>query len=612
MAYPVSSRWEQHIRRGATPVTECDVRLPGQGTIFKNLPVSAGSVTFDRDNSYRASGSVTVADPDLFPTLDNPTVLEPHGAEIVIRTGIVYPEGIGDLRAGISASDLAAQGAAELVPVGVFPIQSVSGSEAEGKIAKVDFYDRGRRLEDYAFIAPKDKGGQMVLSVIEEEILDSDPFYPPKETGVPKPGGLHLPDASGDYLTTGHKPIQHLHDVIDIQFDANTDWTSSFTAVAKYNTTGNQRAWAFQLNSGAPRLLLSADGSSTTTVTASSAVAVSSGRWAMRVRANLITGDVEFYESASMDSGWSPLGSTQSISSNYTIFASEANFTVGSQHGGTNADFVGTIHAVKVLSGLADVPLFDVDFTQLPNLTTVFSHNTMDFTTAGGAKIVNEDATGVNWTVTFDPDLDNFPLPAGTLLEQNRWEFLERMAADLGAEIFFYRDGNVIVQPVPGIYGEDEAPEPDWIIDAGEDGILKDADRSVTRDNVFNAVVVVGSADEERAQPYAVVYDDNPNSLTRWGGPFGKALKRVEISDLTTNEQCETAAKAELRNSTGLQRSLGFSAVGNPAMDPGDIIKIVFPDGSSEIHMLDSYSYDFASMDLSADTRSIQYIPPEG
>src|SRR5690606_11417395 len=183
-----------------------------------------------------ASGSVTVADPDLFPTLDNPTVLEPHGAEIVIRTGIVYPEGIGDLRAGISASDLAAQGAAELVPVGVFPIQSVSGSEAEGKIAKVDFYDRGRQLEDYAYIAPKDKGGQMILSVIEEEILDSDPFYPPKETGVPKPGGLHLPDASGDYLTTAHKSIQHPTEILDIQVDANTNWsaTGTFYVVAKW------------------------------------------------------------------------------------------------------------------------------------------------------------------------------------------------------------------------------------------------------------------------------------------------------------------------------------------------------------------------------------------
>src|SRR5690606_39679410 len=89
-------------------------------------------------------------------------------------TGIVYPEGIGDLRAGISASDLARQGAAELVPMGVFPIQTVSGTEAGGKIATVEFYDRGRRLEDFSFISQLDKGGKLIQEFIEEEILDSD------------------------------------------------------------------------------------------------------------------------------------------------------------------------------------------------------------------------------------------------------------------------------------------------------------------------------------------------------------------------------------------------------------------------------------------------------
>jgi hypothetical protein len=381
MAYGVSSRWEKFIRRGFTPITEIDVRFPGQGVVLSGLRVTSGSVSVSRGDSERTSGSLEVADPTLFPTLNNASIIEPYGAEIVIHTGILYPEGN-----------------TELIPVGVFPIENVSGSEAGGNLASIKFYDRAKRMQDIDFIAPVNQGGKLILDVIEEQVLYSAPFYP------------------GD---------------------------------------------------------------------------------------------------------------------------------------------------------------------------------------------------GVEWTVGFSEELDNFILPWGTLLESDRWDFIEELAESLGAEAYFDREGGVRVEPIPGIYGDGEVPEPDWIIDAGENGILIDASRSVSRTGVHNGVVVTGSADGDRAQPYALVTDDNPNSRTMWGGPFGKSVIRIDNSNLTTVEQCEKQARAELRNRTGLQRSLSFKAVGNPAMDPGDIILIRFLDGSEELHMLDGYDYDFASADLSAQTRSIQYIAPE-
>lgn len=619
MAVAVSRRWEHFIRRGANPVTEVDVSIPGQGVVFRNLPVSSGSISFSRENSYRASGSIVVPDPDLFPTLDDPTILEPYGAEIIIRTGIVYPEGIGDLRAGISASDLAAQGAAELVPMGIFPIQTVSGTEAGGKIATIQFFDRGRRLEDFAFVAPRDKGGQLIQTVIEEEILDSDPFYPPNippsETGVPLPGGFDMP-TSGQITTPDDRDFD-LND-FDIRVDATIDdWeeTGNHYLVAKYNPVSGGRSYAFQSNERL-RLLVSEDGDTFADALATVPLPISSGRLAVRVSFTASNGQVRFFTApAGVDGPWTQLGSTVDIGSNFSLHDNNEPLSIGMHSGGGSAIGGGTIHSFQIRSSHNGTIITSIDFYNQPTDTTSFEIDGYTWTVQSGRIVNQADLTGsvssVSWVVNFDEDVDNFTLPTGTILEQDRWDFLEELAESLGAEIFFNRDGNVTVQPIPGIYGDGVIPDPDWVIDAGENGLLKDADRSVSRDGVFNGVVVVGSADENRPQPFALVTDDDPKSLTRWNGPFGRSLIRIERSELTTDEQCAKAARAELRNLTGLQRNLSFDSIGNPAMDPGDILRIVFPDGSSEIHMLDGFDYDFESMDLSASTRSIQYIPPE-
>lgn len=632
MAYSVSSRWEQHIRRGAVPVTEVDIHMPGQGITFTNLPVSSGSITFSRENAYRASGSLIIADPDLFPTLDNPSILEPYGAEITIRTGIVYPEGIGSLRAhqgnqpnltehfsGLSATELAEQGHAEMVPLGIFPIQTVSGTEANGRIPEVSFFDRGKRLEDYSFVAPKDVGGQLIQDVIEAEILDSDIFYPVIITGIPQPGGLVLDATSGSYCSTPDNSNLNIITQIDVRVDCTLDdWTPPLNPdnkafAAQWDQVSNQRSWAFVLTpNGELRMYYSSSGTGTslTTSVAIDSHADVNGRLAVRVVFNEDTGNADFYTAPTMAGPWTLRDNNTFTPVNLHNTTTLLEF--GSSDGGTANLFEGTIHSAFVLVDTTKT-IADINFYDLETGTTGFTNSGFTYTVHGSAEIVNINSAGsLPWTVNFDAALDNFPLPAGTLIDIPRWEFLERMAESLGADIFFYRDGNVYVIPVPGIYGEGTIPDPNWIIDAGEDGILIDADRSVSRDSVFNGVVVIGSTDDETSpQPFALVTDDNPQSLTRWGGPFGKSLLRIENSDLTTSAQCEIAARAELRNVSGLQRNLGFGSIGNPAMDPGDILRVDFPDDSSEIHMLDSYTYEFPTMSLSGETRSIQYIPPE-
>ncbi len=381
MPYPVSKRWENFIRRGYTPVTYIDVRKPGEGVIFSNLPVSDGSVSFDRGRSYRANGSLTVPVPDLFPAINDDSVVSPFGAEIVIRTGIRYPEGTE-----------------ELIPLGIFPIEEVTGSEADGNVSDIEFYDRAKRVESNDHVAPKDFGGRFVLDVIEEQVLYAAPFYPGDE---------------------------------------------------------------------------------------------------------------------------------------------------------------------------------------------------------------------VEWGVHLDPSLDNIILPAGTILENDRWSFITELAESIGAEVFFDRNGDVQVVPVKTFNEDDGTPEADWVVDAGANGILIDLARGVSRDGMYNGIVVVGSADEDRPQPFFFAKDLDQRSRTYFNGPFGKSVLRIEDDKLTTDAQCRKRAYAELRKTTGLQRSIDYDQVANPAMDINDIILIRGLTGDDEVHLLDSFDFDFVDASMSTSTRSIEYIPPE-
>lgn len=406
MAVSVSNAWRQFVRRGFHPLTVVDVAFPGEGTVYPNLPVSSGEISFARNtgsgsgvrgssgNGTRASGNITVPDPDLFPALDEDSPIAPYGAELIIRSGILYPRGAA-LRTHRTVNELEDEGLAEMVPMGRFIIVDGSGSEREGNVTNLEFTDRAFLIDDMDHVRPKDYGGALAFDVLEEIITDPDPFV---------------------------------------------------------------------------------DGQ-------------------------------------------------------------------------------------------------------------------------------------MSWVVHIDGSLENITLPRGTTFDTGRWSFIQEIAQSIGAEVFFGRDGDCYIQPIPSIDENTLAEDANWVISSGPEGVLVDLERTVTREDTYNGVVVVGSGDGERPQPWAFVTDDNEASRTFYGGPFGKVVIREDMSDLTTDAQCENAAKGLLREGTGLQRTAEIDTFGNPAMDPGDVLLIQPPNGDDELRMLDGFTYDFASADMSGiNTRSIQFV----
>lgn len=223
--------------------------------------------------------------------------------------------------------------------------------------------------------------------------------------------------------------------------------------------------------------------------------------------------------------------------------------------------------------------------------------------------------------VVISGDLGDIRLPGGSTFDSSRWEIVKACATAMGAEAYFDRFGVLQVEPIKDPTAVGTATV--WEFNVGEgfeeirgeigqqryisrpEGILISAKRSVSREQTFNAVAVYGAAPNGTTpQPYALVFDNDPDSPTYYFGEFGKSTKRIDNPILTNSNQCAEAAVAELRNVLGYSRGISFSAIGNPALDEGDYVLFTFLSGAQETHLLDSFSLPLAGGDFSGETRT--------
>lgn len=112
--YAVSQRFLDTIVQPHSPITE--VTLFRADGLVETLPHTGGSVTVDRGQQTRRTCSVTIADVSLIPrtALDKLSV---YGAQLRIARGVDY-----------------GNGETEMVPLGVFRIDEVSGDVDEGPV----------------------------------------------------------------------------------------------------------------------------------------------------------------------------------------------------------------------------------------------------------------------------------------------------------------------------------------------------------------------------------------------------------------------------------------------------------------------------------------------
>lgn len=189
--------------------------------------------------------------------------------------------------------------------------------------------------------------------------------------------------------------------------------------------------------------------------------------------------------------------------------------------------------------------------------------------------------------IEYDSGTGSQTLTRQLTVEQDRYEGLLDVADSLGQFVYFDERGVLRFADIP------DPTDPVWTIRAGRRGSMVRPRRSLTRIGVVNAFAVFGEGMDNIPPVYAVAYDSSPTSPTRYGGPFGKIPGRYASPFITTHEQARTVAVAMLRRKLGAPYTVSVTIVPNPALRPYMAVRLIYDDGTREVHILDRFTLPF-------------------
>ncbi|MET7924716.1 DUF5047 domain-containing protein [Streptomyces sp. NPDC005349] len=172
-------------------------------------------------------------------------------------------------------------------------------------------------------------------------------------------------------------------------------------------------------------------------------------------------------------------------------------------------------------------------------------------------------------------------------VEADPWAGAQEIASAAGAEVYTNADGVFVIAALPDLL----TATPVWAVEATEGGVYISGSRGMTSDNVCNGVLARGENTSDNAPPVSfLATDDDLNSPTYWGGPYGRRPLFYSSSTLTTTDACSQAAKLQLAKAKAPNASGDLSSLPNPALEPGDVLRVTHPDGVRELHQVASFS----------------------
>ena len=162
-----------------------------------------------------------------------------------------------------------------------------------------------------------------------------------------------------------------------------------------------------------------------------------------------------------------------------------------------------------------------------------------------------------------------------------------RRTFDVEGEVYANADGEFTIATLPDLL----TTEPAWEIAAAEHGVYISARRAMSSENVFNGVLARGENAAEGVLPVSyLATDDDPGSPTYWDGPFGRRPAFYSSSTLISTLNCQNAAKLKLLAAKAPNASGDITALPNPALEPGDVLRILHPDGTRELHQAAAFT----------------------
>jgi hypothetical protein len=191
-------------------------------------------------------------------------------------------------------------------------------------------------------------------------------------------------------------------------------------------------------------------------------------------------------------------------------------------------------------------------------------------------------ANTIGYSKLFDPVI----VLGDVFYTGSRADAVYELALAAAAETYFDGEGNFVFDKPAGTLA------PVWTVDSGQTGVMVSADESLARTGVFNGVLVQGQNTATDAPVASLVTDTDPGSPTVWGGPFGQVARIEQSSAVQTTQQATDAATAILNRRLTLQRAVTVVQAPNPALEAGDVVTVVFPDGRQEDHLVNSVTID--------------------
>lgn len=183
--------------------------------------------------------------------------------------------------------------------------------------------------------------------------------------------------------------------------------------------------------------------------------------------------------------------------------------------------------------------------------------------------------------IEWDDSTNTETLTRSQIAEEDRYGFLNDLVTSYGKVMYFDHRGVLVIKSPPS------SKVSVFTVNHGRNGVLVSVSRQLTREGVYNAVVALGEATDAEEPVRAVVVDSNALSPTYFYGNFGKVPRFYTSPFIATEAQAIAAATSILSKELGLPYNVDFTSVPNPALEPLDPVKITFPQGRAEVHIIE-------------------------
>lgn len=193
----------------------------------------------------------------------------------------------------------------------------------------------------------------------------------------------------------------------------------------------------------------------------------------------------------------------------------------------------------------------------------------------------------------------------GTTWDRDRTQLIQDLARDGGLEAGFDAAGVFVIRKAPTPTAGGDAV---WELKTGSESNILTAEREIPLDRLYNTVVVSPST-EDQTWPAQVV-DNLPVSHPRHKSKIGVVPYFWASPTITSGAAANAAGVTLLARVVGEAGTVKVSALGNPALEPCDVVSVYHSatatdPGMSETHFADSIAIDLRNYSMELATRTV-------